>query len=174
MTAPLEPWLRGPVAGIEPLLQPVAHALMGVAEDLPPLLRSLTDEEVWETPGASAPIGYHLWHMTGSLDRLLTYARGETLSPAQWDAYAAEQKITELRPARTELIDLLTATLDRSIRDLHGIGADVLLDPREVGRARRPSNVLGLLVHAAEHTVRHAGQIVTLSRVLRPQGPSLA
>jgi len=156
MTAPLEPWLRGPVAGIEPLLQPVAHALMGVAEDLPPLLRSLTDEEVWETPGASAPIGYHLWHMTGSLDRLLTYARGETLSPAQWDAYAAEQKITELRPARTELIDLLTATLDRSIRDLHGIGADVLLD------------------HAAEHTVRHAGQIVTLSRVLRPQGPSLA
>jgi uncharacterized damage-inducible protein DinB len=171
MTPPLEPWLRGPVAGIEPFLQPVAHALMGVAEDLPPLLQSLTEQEMWETPGVSAPIGYHLWHMTGSLDRLLTYARGETLSPAQWDAYAAEQKITELRPARTELIDSLTAALDRSIGDLRGIRADALLEPREVGRARRPSNVLGLLVHAAEHTVRHAGQIVTLSRVLRPLGP---
>lgn len=163
----LEPWLRGPVPGIEPLLQPVAHALTGVAEDLPPLLESLTDDEIWRAPGASAPIGYHLAHMTGSLDRLFTYARGEALSTVQWAAYEAEQKVTALRPPRSQLVDALTTTLDGSIRQLHGIEASALLEPREVGRARRPSNVLGLLVHAAEHTVRHAGQIVTICRVLQ-------
>jgi uncharacterized damage-inducible protein DinB len=163
----LEPWLRGPIPGIEPLLQPVAHALTGVAEDLPPLLESLPDADLWNAPGASAPIGYHLAHMTGSLDRLFTYARGEALSAAQWAAYEAEQKVTTLRPPRRELADALASTLDRSVRQLHGIQADTLLEPRVVGRARRPSNVLGLLVHAAEHTVRHAGQIATLSRALQ-------
>lgn len=164
-----EPWLRGPIPGVEPLLQPVAHALTGVAEDLPPLLGALREKDLWKTPGASAPIGYHLAHMTGSLDRLLTYARGESLSPEQWKAYEAERSATKLRPALRDLTALLTETLDRAIRDLRGVPAERLLEPREVGRARLPSNVLGLLVHAAEHTVRHAGQIVTLSRVVQEE-----
>jgi hypothetical protein len=42
-----------------------------------------------------------------------------------------------------------------------------LLAPREVGRARLPSNVLGLLFHAAEHTQRHLGQAVTTARIVR-------
>lgn len=161
-----EPWLRGPIPGVEPLLQPVAHALIGVREDLLPLLRALREEDLWKTAGASAPIGYHLAHMTGSLDRLLTYARGEALTQTQWDVYAIERKVTDVRPPLTSLIDSLSATLDRALRDLHGIPPDRLLEAREVGRARLPSNVLGLLVHAAEHTVRHAGQISTLSHVL--------
>lgn len=161
-----EPWLRGPIQGIHPLLQPVAHALTGVQEDLLPLLREIREEDFWNAPGASAPIGYHVAHMTGSLDRLLSYARGESLTRAQWDAYAIEQKVTEVRPSRTALLDALTATLDRGLRDLHHVSPERLLDAREVGRARLPSNVIGLLVHAAEHTVRHAGQISTLSHVL--------
>jgi uncharacterized damage-inducible protein DinB len=161
-----EPRLRGPIPGVQPLLQPVAHALTGVQEDLLPLLGTLREEHLWKTAGASAPIGYHLAHMTGSLDRLLAYARGETLTQAQWDAYAIEQKITDVRPSRASLIDSLSATLDRALRDLHAVPPDRLLEAREVGRARLPSNVLGLLVHAAEHTVRHAGQISTLSHVL--------
>jgi len=158
--------------GIEPLLQPVAHALTGVAEDLLPLLRALNEDDLWATPGESAPIGYHLAHMTGSLDRLFTYVRGESLSPEQWSAYESEQKITELRPRGATLIAGLRATLDRSLQDLRDIRPERLLEPREVGRARRPSNVLGLLVHAAEHTVRHAGQIATLARVLGSGHPA--
>lgn len=161
-----EPWLRGPIPGIQPLLQPVAHALTGVREDLLPLVRAFGEEDLWRTAGASAPIGYHLAHMTGSLDRLITYARGESLTRAQWDAYAIEQKVTELRPSAQSLVDSLAATLDRAIHDLRDVPEEKLLEPREVGRARLPSNVLGLLVHAAEHTVRHAGQISTLSHVL--------
>jgi hypothetical protein len=161
-----EPWLRGPIQGIEPLLQPVAHALRGVQEDLLPLLENLREEDLWRAPGASAPIGYHLAHMTGSLDRLLTYARGEPLTQAQWDAYAIEQKAAEVRPSLSSLIGSLSTTLDRAFRDLQGMTQDRLLEAREVGRARLPSNVLGLLVQASEHTVRHAGQISTLVHVL--------
>ena len=80
MSRPAEVWLRGPVPGIQPALQPVAHALLQVAEDLPPVLEKLTPEQVWMRPGRSAAIGFHLAHLTGSLDRLFTYARGEALS----------------------------------------------------------------------------------------------
>lgn len=162
-----EPWLRGPVPGIQPLLQPAAHALTGVQEDLLPLLRTLRDEDLWTAPGASAPIGYHLAHMTGSLDRLLAYARGESLTQAQWDAYAIEQKVAEVRPSLDSLVASLSAALDRAIQDLRSVREEKLLEAREVGRARLPSNVLGLLAHAAEHTVRHAGQISTLSQALQ-------
>jgi uncharacterized damage-inducible protein DinB len=44
---------------------------------------------------------------------------------------------------------------------------DTLLQRRDVGRKKLPSTTLGLIVHAAEHSSRHAGQIVTLARVVR-------
>jgi len=47
------------------------------------------------------------------------------------------------------------------------VSADSLLQPREVGRKRLPSTTLGLIFHAAEHSARHAGQIVTLVRVVQ-------
>jgi uncharacterized damage-inducible protein DinB len=36
-----------------------------------------------------------------------------------------------------------------------------------VGRARLPTNVLGLLFHTAEHAARHAGQVVTTMKLVR-------
>jgi uncharacterized damage-inducible protein DinB len=42
-----------------------------------------------------------------------------------------------------------------------------LLDFRGVGRAQLPSNVLGLLFHAAEHASRHTGQVVTTAKMLK-------
>jgi uncharacterized damage-inducible protein DinB len=38
---------------------------------------------------------------------------------------------------------------------------------RGVGRKRKPSTVAGLLIHCAEHTQRHVGQMVTTVKVLR-------
>jgi hypothetical protein len=35
-----------------------------------------------------------------------------------------------------------------------------------VGRAALPTNVLGLIFHAAEHMQRHAGQLVTTAKIL--------
>ena len=42
-----------------------------------------------------------------------------------------------------------------------------LLEARGVGRLQLPSTVLGLLFHAAEHTQRHVGQIVTTARMVQ-------
>lgn len=167
MTTPPEVWLRGPIEGVPPLLQPAAHALVQVGEDVVPLVQGLEPAPLWARPGGAAAIGFHLAHLPGSLDRLLTYSRGAALSEAQRVALAAEQTVHEDRPELSRLLAGFTAGIDAAIRYLRTLTAESLLVPREVGRKRLPSNVLGLIFHAAEHSSRHAGQIVTLSRVVR-------
>jgi uncharacterized damage-inducible protein DinB len=147
-------------------LQPVAHALLQVMEDLPSRLEPLSHEQVWAQLGRSAPIGYHLLHLTGSLDRLLTYARGESLSAEQRAALVAEGTRAERRPPRDEMLARLRATLERALAQVRDTPESTLDDARPVGRAQLPSTVRGLLAHAAEHTTRHAAQIMTLVRVL--------
>ncbi|HET7040313.1 MAG TPA: DinB family protein, partial [Gemmatimonadales bacterium] len=71
MTAPAEPWLRGPVPGIASLLQPAAHAFLMAREEIDRAVAGLTPEQLWRTPGGIAPVGYHLAHVAGSTDRLL-------------------------------------------------------------------------------------------------------
>lgn len=167
MTRPDAVWLRGPVPNIPPLLQPVAHALLQVAEDLPSALEQLSDDELWTRPGRSAPIGFHIAHLAGSLDRLFTYARGESLNPKQLEALGAERTLEQSRPTIGDLQQLLRDTVQRALEQLQRTSPDTLLEHREVGRAKLPSTALGLLFHAAEHSTRHAGQVATLVRILR-------
>lgn len=91
-TQTVEPWLRGPIEGIHPALMPIAHSLLQVIEDLPGVVRELTSEQLWATPGGAASIGFHLKHMASSLDRLYTYARGEKLREVQFDVLRAEKE----------------------------------------------------------------------------------
>jgi hypothetical protein len=104
--------------------------------------------------------------MAGSLDRLLTYARGETLSEQQRADLEAER---EPAPgiAAHELLERLRAVTRQALAQLGSTGDDVLDEPRSVGRLGHPSTVRGLLSHAAEHTLRHAGQVSTTVRILR-------
>ena len=67
-----EAWQRGPVAGFEPLLMPVVHALIQVREDLDRLAATVPPEHVWQRPGGAASIGFHVRHTGGALDRLFT------------------------------------------------------------------------------------------------------
>ncbi|HEU5050170.1 MAG TPA: DinB family protein [Gemmatimonadales bacterium] len=167
MTSPQpEVWLRGAVPGVIPLLQPVAHALLQTAEDLPPLLLSLSIEQFRARPGGSASIGYHAIHLAGSLDRLFTYARGEPLSEAQRAALAEERGAEDGMPPIATVVARLEDTLRDAVAQLQRTSAETLLGAREVGRGRLPSTVLGLLFHGAEHSTRHAGQIATLARVV--------
>ena len=166
MTRPAEAWLRGPMPGIHPALQPVAFALLQAAEDLPPLLENLTTDQLWTRPGRSAAIGFHLAHMTGSLDRLFTYARGEALREEQLAVLLGERALYDSRPPVATLLAKLESGMQRAIEQLRRTRAEELEQPREVGRKRLPSTTIGLLVHAAEHTARHAGQISTLLKVL--------
>ena len=67
-----EYWLRGPVDGVAPLLQPVAHSLLQVREDVAAALARLTPVQIWTTPAQAASVGFHAKHLCGSVDRLLT------------------------------------------------------------------------------------------------------
>ncbi|HEX6644952.1 MAG TPA: DinB family protein [Gemmatimonadales bacterium] len=163
--AATEAWLGGPIPGVSPLLQPAAHALEQVRRDLPPALRAAGAERIWRRPGRSASIGYHAVHLAGALDRLFTYARGESLSDDQRAALARERNI-DAEPMEPEAIaGMVEAGIARAIEQLRATRDDALLVGREVGRARLPSTVLGLLFHGAEHSARHAGQVMTLLRV---------
>lgn len=166
MTKPVEVWLRGPIPQIAPVLQPAAHALLQVAEDVLPIVAGLTVEQLWERPGGAASIGFHLKHLPGSLDRLLTYARGESLSKDQLAYLASERVVDEERPSLESLTTTLARSIDDAIAYLRTVPDESVHTLREVGRQKLPSSTLGLIFHAAEHSSRHAGQIVTLCRVV--------
>jgi hypothetical protein len=165
-TAP-EVWLRGPLPDFAPVLMPVAHALLQAREDLERVAADATTAELWQRPGGAAAAGYHLQHLAGSLDRLLTYARGENLSEAQRRVLAEET--TPGAPASV-LLPVARATIDRALAQLRHTPPETLLESRAVGRARLPSTVLGLAFHAAEHTTRHIGQLITTLKVVRGLG----
>ena len=160
-----ERWLRGPVDGVPALLQPAAHALLQTVDDVEAAAGELTKEQLWQTPGGASSIGFHLMHLSGSTDRLLTYARGEKLSEAQKAAFKAESN-PPVVDAATLLADLRRA-FDAALAQLRATAPASLTDTRLVGRAELPTTVIGLLFHAAEHSQRHAGQVVTTAKVVR-------
>jgi len=166
MSTQPEVWLRGPIAGVDPLLVPAAHALMQTLEDAERETAHLSVEDLWRQAGDAAPIGFHLRHLAGSTDRLLTYARGERLNDAQRAALAAEKSPGDPPADATSLLDGLRHTIDQAIAQLRSTQVSALSEPRTVGRAAVPTTVLGLLFHAAEHSQRHAGQIATTVRAL--------
>ena len=158
-----EAWLRGPLAGFEPVLMPAAHALVQAREDIQGACEATADE-LWQRPGGAASAGYHLQHLAGSLDRLLTYARGEGLNESQRAALAREGTPGAHAAA---LVSEASRAIDRALDQLRQTPPETLFEPRGVGRARLPATVLGLIFHAAEHTTRHAGQLITTLKVVR-------
>jgi len=158
-----EVWLRGPVEGYHPLLMPAVHALLQVREDLHHLVATVPESHVWQRPGGAASIGFHLRHTGGALDRLLTYARGESLSEEQKQLLRAEEEPGESLAAIGRAVD---RRIDAACEQLRTTTPEMLLEQRSVGRAGLPSSVGGLIFHAAEHSTRHLGQAITTARIL--------
>lgn len=166
MPAP-EIWLTGPVTGIPPLLQPVAHGLLQCAREVRETLEGVSDELLWRDAPGTASAGFHVRHAIGSLDRLLTYARGEQLSAEQLYRLAAEGDRSSSIVTPGAMITGFETAVANAIERLRAIPDAQLTETREVGRGRLPSTVIGLLFHAAEHTQRHVGQLVTTMKVVR-------
>jgi uncharacterized damage-inducible protein DinB len=162
-----EVWLRGPLPEIPALLQPVAHALLQAREEVNNLLTDFPDELLWERPAGVASPGFHLQHLRGVLDRLFTYARGEALVEGQLQALAAEGKPAGPEKSGQQLLQAFNRQVDQALNQLKETDVSLLTEARTVGRARLPSTLLGLLVHAAEHTTRHLGQLLVTVRVLQ-------
>jgi uncharacterized damage-inducible protein DinB len=165
MTEP-EVWLRGPLPDYIDELQSVAHSLMQVREEIQ-RVASLAPETLWARPGGAASIGFHLKHLAGSLDRLLTYAGGKPLNAAQYAALADEARGDE---SSEVLVRLAVEAVDRALTHVRTTPLCTLDEAREVGRDRLPSTVLGLLFHAAEHAQRHSAQIITTAKIIGASG----
>jgi uncharacterized damage-inducible protein DinB len=164
--AKTEVWQRGPVEGVAPLLQPVAHTLLECAEEVETTLTGLTPEEIWRASEATAAsVGFHLRHAIGALDRLFTYARNETLSDEQ-RRVAAQESQPDPRLAGDVLLARFRAAVEHALVQVRATNASTLTDARFLGRQRLPTTVLGLLFHAAEHTQRHAGQALTTRKLV--------
>ena len=161
-----EVWQRGPVAGYEPLLMPVVHALMQVREDLEGLVPLIPSKNVWLRPGGAASIGYHVRHAGGALDRLFTYARGELLTDAQRAALREEGAPGDPPASLDSVVSDVGQIIDRALKQLADTPKESLLDERKLGRAGLPTTVLGLLFHAAEHSTRHVGQAITTAKIV--------
>jgi hypothetical protein len=159
-----EVWMRGPVPGVPPLLQPAAHALLQCLEEVRAVVGPLSTGHLWARPGGAASVGFHVRHAAGSLDRLLTYARGEGLSEEQRAYLAAEG---EPGAPAADLVAAFERQVERALDQIRHTDESALLEPRGVGRLQLPSTVLGLLFHAAEHTQRHAGQIATTAKIVQ-------
>ena len=165
-----EAWLRGPIEGITPLLNPAAHALVQAVEEVARAVAPLDVEALWMRPGGVASVGFHMRHIAGVLDRLFTYARGEALTPEQLSALAVEGEPGTPPAEAEELLRQLREAVDRALRELAELQPEVLLERRLVGRKKIPSNVMGLVFHAAEHAQRHTGQLIATAGIITGAG----
>jgi len=162
-----EHWLRGPVPEIPPLLQPVAHALLQAKDEVTSFLQDFPDHLLWEKPAGVASPGFHLQHLRGVLDRLFTYAEENQLSGEQLSQLKQEGTPPDPSTSTQDLLQAFQQQVDLSLQKLKTVDERDLTSVRTVGRAQLPSTVIGLLFHAAEHTMRHTGQLYVTVKVLR-------
>jgi hypothetical protein len=159
-----EPWLRGTLTDVPAVIRAVLHALELAREDAERWCGDLMGVEVNAQPGGLPSVAFQLRHIAGSVDRLLTYAEGKDLSELQLDALAREAEGGSLPHL---LLQDFCNSMERAGQRVRGfVGAD-LESHRVVGRRRLQTTLGGLLVHIAEHTQRHVGQMITTAKVVK-------
>lgn len=161
---PPEPWLRGPLPGLVPQVSNLFYTFVQAREELDAALDGLTAEEIWSRPMGLAPVGFHVRHMGGATERLGAYLGGRQLT---------EQQLADMRAESTpgagaaELMAELRGRQEALEVEVRGIDPARLDEVREVGRAKLPTTVIGLIVHIAEHSQRHLGQAITTAKLVR-------
>jgi uncharacterized damage-inducible protein DinB len=163
METTTEPWLRGTLTEVDAVRRGVLHALELALEDVERWCDGLTDVEMNARPFDIAPVTFHLRHIARSLDRLLTYAEGRQLGEEQGSALRSE---LEGGASAASVLQELRKGLADAARRVLAISSDSYEQPREVGRKMLPTTVGGLLVHCADHTLRHVGQAITTVKVI--------
>lgn len=165
----MEPWLKGSIVGIHPIQTALLYSFEHARQDIVLWTEDLTTEQLWRRSGEVAPVGFHVLHMVGSIDRLLTYAGGGQLSGEQMRALRAEQETTDL--PREELLHKLEEGLRAAEILVRALDVTNLAAVREIGRKRVEVPLGVLLTHIAEHTQRHMGAAIVTTKVVREGGP---
>ena len=163
-----EYWMRGAIENVPALLQPVAHALLQARDEVNEMMVDFPHQLLWNKLAGMASPAFHLQHLTGVLDRLFTYAKAEQLSQDQL-AYLSKEGKEDSAITKEQLLNAFNQQVNISLQQLSNTNEKTLTDFRGVGRKQLPSTVLGLLFHAAEHTMRHTGQLLVTVNVLKSQ-----
>jgi len=148
-------------------LQPVVHALLQAKEELYEMMDNFPEDLLWERPGGIASPAFHLQHLTGVLDRLFTYAREEALTGEQLYSLSIEGNKEKCTVDLSTMLELFDKQVDLSLNQLSKTDVDTLPGKREIGRQKIPTTLIGLYVHAAEHTMRHIGQLLVTVKVIK-------
>ena len=163
-----EPWLRGPIPGVDPCIAPVLYAFQQAREDLAVYVDGLSPAQIWARPNGFGSVGFHIRHIAGSTERLMSYLQGRDLSHAQVAAAAVEEE------PGNQNAEALLAEMDRAFASaeavVRAIDPATLPEARWVGRKRLPTTVAGLLTHIAEHTQRHIGQAISAAKLAKAMG----
>jgi uncharacterized damage-inducible protein DinB len=160
----VEPWLRGTHSDVPAVGRAVLHALDLALDDLTKWTAGLTDAEVHAAPLGLTPVSFHLKHIARATDRILTYAEGGQLSAEQLAALRGEAGGDEALAELLAEVAARFANAGERVRVLAGADFNI---PRGVGRKQLPTSLGGALIHVADHTQRHVGQVVTTAKVLK-------
>jgi hypothetical protein len=161
----LEPWLRGGLDNLDPVQSAVLYSFEHAKADIDEWTSALSGDQLWIQYGNVASPGWHVRHIAGSVDRLTTYAAGAQLSEAQIMALDAEKEPGG--PTKSELLALLDDTLNRCGQTIRSLDPSAWSSVREIGRKRIPVRLGVLLVHIAEHTQRHVGELIVTVKLTR-------
>jgi len=159
----VEPWLSGSYTEIPAAGRAVLHALDLALEDITKWTTGLTDSEVHSLPLGLPSVAFHLKHIARSVDRILSYAEGGQITAEQIAALKAEQGGDE---SLAELLAEVEASFRNAGERVRTLATADLNTSRFVGRKRLPTSLGGALIHVADHTQRHVGQVVTTAKVL--------
>jgi uncharacterized damage-inducible protein DinB len=160
----IEPWMRGTHADVPAIGRAVLHALDLALDDLKKWTAGLTDAEIQCHPFGLMSVARHLRHIARSTDRLLTYAEGNQLSEAQIRTLKAEENGEETLAA---LLAEVEASFRSAADRIRKLASSDLEAQRGIGRKQLPATAGGALIHVADHTQRHVGQVVTTAKVLK-------
>ena len=160
----VEPWLRGTHADVPAVGRAVLHAFDLALDDLTKWTEGLTDDEVHAQPLGLTAVSYHLKHIARAADRLLSYAEGKPISAEQLAALKGEQGGEETLAELLAEVEAAFSDAGERVRVLATADFNTF---RGVGRKQLPTSIGGALIHVADHTQRHVGQVVTTAKVLR-------
>lgn len=161
---PVEPWLSGSRTETSAVSRAVLHALDLAMDDLERWTAGFTDFELNAEPHGLPSIAFHLRHIARSTDRILTYAEGEQLNAEQLAALKTEKGG---EATRTQLFAELCSAFTLAESRVRALAEADFDTPRVVGRKQLPTSLGGALIHVADHTQRHVGQVVTTAKLLK-------
>lgn len=165
----VEPWLSGSHGDVPAVARAVLHAFDLAMDDLAKWTDGLTGVEIHTLPLELPPVAFHLRHIARSVDRLLTYAEGGQLTTEQLTKLKSEEvgPQHDERETLAALLDEVKASFANAAGRVRALAGADMNAFRGVGRKKLPTSTGGALVHVADHTMRHVGQVVTTAKVLK-------